>query len=452
MEAAQAVAAGDDLDEYDVFDLLEQLVSKSLVTVKHPAGGEARYGMLESIRQYGRDRLFESGESETLRDHYTDYYVAFAEEAGPHQRQSTMLPWLGRIIAELDNLRAVMVWTLEERPELALRIAGNLIYGEVQWLHPSEARSWLEPAIERARALLADESPAVRMIDFIKALIGLGATYGWYGRAADALPLLDEGIELARRCGEDRHLVYAIGIKHGGTAYARSEEQLRELEEAIAIGRENGFLLELIYPLGSYAGSLMAEGKMEEAEPYVEEALELAGQIGNPYMNAVVQAGQGYIALLRGDLAAAKDHTLMAAANYESLNMRRSVVMARSQLGHITRAAGDFEEAEGYYRQSIIGWQELGHLPAVAHQIECFAYIALERGQHEHAARLLGAAGNAREQSHMLSTAPHEIAELGQAMERLAEAMGEEERDKALAEGRLMDLDDAVAVALDEKS
>ena len=71
----------------------------------------------------------------------------------------------------------------------------------------------------------------VRTTDFIKALIGLGATYGRYGRAADALPLLEEGIELARRHGEDRHLVYASGIKHSGIVHVRSEEQLRELEE-----------------------------------------------------------------------------------------------------------------------------------------------------------------------------------------------------------------------------
>lgn len=69
------------------------------------------------------------------------------------------------------------------------------------------------------------------------------------------------------------------------------------------------------------------------------------------------------------------------------------------------------------------------------HPIECFAYIALERGQYERASRLLGASGNALEQANMKSAAPHEIAELDQAMERLAKAMGEEERDTVLAEG-----------------
>jgi non-specific serine/threonine protein kinase len=450
MDAAQSVAADDRLDDFDVFDLMEQLVSKSLVTVNYPAAGEARYGMLESIRQYGRDRLFESGESAALRDRYTDYYVAFAEEAGPHLKQSDMLAWMGRIIAELDNLRAVMVWTLDARPELALRIAGSLIYSEVQWLHPSEARAWLEPAIEKARALMAEESPVVRMDDFIGALIGLGATYGWYGHPADALPLLEEGIELARRHGQDRHFVYATGIKFGGTFQVLSEKQMRELEEAIAIGRENGFTIELTYPLGTYGMSLIADGRMDEAESYVEEGLALARQLNNPFMNAIVHSGHGFLARLRGDLPAAREHALTALKNYEDLNMRRSAVTAISELGHVARQMGDFELAEGYYRQSIVGWQELGHLAAVAHQVECFAYISLERGQYERAARLLGAAGYAREKADMLSSIPHEIADLDQAMKRLDEGMGEEERDRAVAAGRRISLDDAVTIAVGE--
>jgi predicted ATPase/class 3 adenylate cyclase len=452
MEAAQAVAADDDLDEYEVFDLLEQLVGKSLVTVKYPARGEARYGMLESIRQYGLERLYESGEGEMLRDRYTDYYVTFAEEAGSHLWQSDMLPWMGRIVAELDNLRAVMVWTQDERPELALRIAANLIYREVQWLHPAEARSWLEPAIERARQRLAAEPAAVRMDDFIRALVGLGATYGWYGRHAEAVPILEEGIELARRHGEYRHLVYATGTKYGGTLHVLPAAQMRELEEAIAIGRENGFVVELIYPLGAYALSLIAEGKMDEGWPLVEEALALARQLNNPYMNAVVQAGHGMVASLRGELAAAREHSLVALENYETLNMRRGTATARSQVAHVARWTGDLEEAEAHYRRSIVGWQELGHLSAVAHQVECFAYIALERGQYQHAATLLGAAENARQQLNALSKAQNEIDELRQAMERLAEAVGVGQRDSWLAWGRQMSLDDAVLAALDQNS
>ncbi len=92
LEAAQAVASDDLLDAYDVLDLLEQLVNKSLVTVQYPPVGEARYGMLESIQQFGRDRLLESTQGPRLRDRHAAYFVAFAEEAGPHIAQSPMLP------------------------------------------------------------------------------------------------------------------------------------------------------------------------------------------------------------------------------------------------------------------------------------------------------------------------------------------------------------------------
>jgi tetratricopeptide (TPR) repeat protein len=286
------------------------------------------------------------------------------------------------------------------------------------------------------------------MSDFFKALMGLGATHAWQGRSAVALPIIEEGIELARNNGEDRLLVYAIAIKHGASTHNISAEGMRELEQAISIGRKNGFKNELIYAIGSYARSLLAQGKTEMAMPYFQEDMELARQINNPRMNATVQIIQCYLARMRGDLEEAKQYALMAIANYEALNEHRSIATVESELAHTLRAAGDFEEAEAYYRQSIIGWQELGHLSAVAHQIECFAFIAIVRGEHEHAAKLLGAAGRGRQELNAPSVDPNEIADLTLAMEQLAEAIGEEQREELLAEGRLMSLDDAVKVAL----
>jgi hypothetical protein len=136
----------------------------------------------------------------------------------------------------------------------------------------------------------------------------------------------------------------------------------------------------------------------------------------------------------------------------EALGDRRVVLTSQSGLAHIYRREADLGASEQLYRLSIVGWRELGRLPAVAHQIECFAYIALERGRHRHAAELLGAAAIARERLDAISGDPQEIEELAEAMDRLAEAMGEEERDKVLAEGRLISLDDAVQLALDSSS
>ena len=123
--------------------------------------------------------------------------------------------------------------------------------------------------------------------------------------------------------------------------------------------------------------------------------------------------------------------------------------MGQSALAHLLREEGNLEEAEIYYRQSIVGWQELGHRPAVAHQIECLAFSAIAQGEHELAAKLLGAAGNARQELNAFSEDPQEIQELALAMEQLTEAMGEE-RDNLLAAGSLISLDDAVQMALNK--
>ena len=124
--------------------------------------------------------------------------------------------------------------------------------------------------------------------------------------------------------------------------------------------------------------------------------------------------------------------------------------MGQSAMAHLLREEGNLEEAEFYYRQSIVGWQEQGHLSAVAHQLECFAFIAIARGHYEHAARLLGTTRETRQQLDALSEDPQEIEELALALEQLADAMGEEERDKAMAEGKLIDVDSAVEIYLNE--
>jgi hypothetical protein len=84
--------------------------------------------------------------------------------------------------------------------------------------------------------------------------------------------------------------------------------------------------------------------------------------------------------------------------------------------------------------------------------VECFAFIAMARGRHGRAAELLGASRKAREAVNAVSENPEEIEELALAMEQLAEALGEEERDRALAEGSLISFDDAVQLALDASS
>jgi predicted ATPase/class 3 adenylate cyclase len=459
LEAAQAVAADDQagsnqLDEFDVFDGLEGLINKSQVRVREHGGAEARYAMLESIRQYARDRLFEAGEGEALRDRHAGYFVDFALQAERTMFSSTTVNWPARIRQEMDNLRSVMTWTLEDRPEIALQIAGALLRQDFYVFNPREASSWLEPAIEKTRESVGLGKSA-QVEDLAKALQALATMRSRQGRESEARELLRESIVLAGEIGNHELLAFGIawsaGLESRLGALGVSAETQQELDEAIMMSREEGLDLALAWLLFISWAIQVGQRKIAEAERYFQEALQIIRKINNPYLNAIALAARAGFATAMNNLDEAKELYVQVIENSKALNERSGAVRSMSDLAHLYRREWDLEEAEGYYRETIVIWQEQGHRSAVAHQLECFAYIAIARGQYNHAARLLGAATEARERLDAVSTDPQELAELTEAMDQLTGAMGEGERDRVLAEGRLIDLDDAVLLALDEK-
>ena len=130
-----------------------------------------------------------------------------------------------------------------------------------------------------------------------------------------------------------------------------------------------------------------------------------------------------------------------------AIGARRSAAQALSELAHLLRSAGDLAEAKERYRDAIVLWQEVGQLPAVAHVIECLAYIATAEGEVAHAATLIGAAAEARRGLDSPIKDPKELAEMADAMDRLAASMGAQDRDTAIAAGERLNVDDAVEPA-----
>ena len=453
LEAAQTVAGFDPLDGLDILDQLEQLINKSLITVAYPPGSEARYGMLESIRQFAREQLLEAGEGETLRDRHADYFVRFAQESEYHLIRETMVPRVNRILLEMDNLRAVMTWTLEDRPALALRISSALLFNWAHWIHPSEARSWLETSIDRTRSLLETEPGEALIDDLIKAYIGLGIIYSLFGENLRSVDTIDEGIALARENGELEYMTLGIGWRINVlivNQYEISPEWEGKVDRALEISEQHGFeisegWLNLVkFYLYAY------RREFAKALPHFQRVIEIAGKFNNPRVNANVLQIQARMAALQGDTETAKDYFLKAINDFRAINDQRNILHSNSDLAHLFRRTGNMQEALLLYRETIIRWQDEGSLPAVAHQLECFAYMAIIGGDHEHAARLLGRANATRVELNALSTDPFETAELEQAMAQLAGALGEKERDRVMGEGAMMSMDEAVALALSE--
>ena len=146
LEAAETVGTGEGIEGDEILDLLASLVDKSLVLVDQQE--EIRYRLLETVRQYGREKLEESGEAERVRRRHANYYLALAEEAERGLSGSDQAPWLARLETEHDNLRAALRWSLgggEAEPGLGLAAAlWSFWYTRG---HLSEGRRWLESAV-----------------------------------------------------------------------------------------------------------------------------------------------------------------------------------------------------------------------------------------------------------------------------------------------------------------
>jgi predicted ATPase/class 3 adenylate cyclase len=453
LEAAQTVTGFDPLDTINVFDQLELLINKSLITVAYPPSGEAHYGMLESIRQFAQDKLFEANEGEILRDRHAEYFVIFAQESEYHLVRDTMVSRVKRILLEMDNLRAVLTWTFDDRPELALRISSALLYHWAHWIHPSEARNWLVTSIHKTNSLLETKPRKDLVRDLIKAYIGLGIVHSLFGENLTAAATINEGIELAREYGDLEHMTTGIAWRINillVNRYEISPAWEQEVDHALEISEQHGFeisegWLNLVkFFLYAY------QGEYAKSLPHFQRVIEIAGNFNNPRINGNILQIQARMAALQGDKETAKSTFLKAVDDFRAINDQRNLLHSKSDLAHLLRRNGKLQEALPLYRETIKIWQEEGSLPALAHQLECFGYMAITNGDHEHAARLLGRANATREKLYAHSTDPLEVSEMEQAMMQLASSMGEVERDRMMVEGAQMSLDDAVTYALKE--
>jgi predicted ATPase/DNA-binding CsgD family transcriptional regulator len=293
--AVEAVYAGERAEE--VLDLLASLVDKSLVIVEEQ-DGEARYRLLETVRQYGREKLQESGEEELFRRRHAEYYLALAEKPEPDLREQGA--WLLRLGAEFDNFRAALRWTLgpeAEAPELGLRLAtalGHRRFWAVYGL--GEGLAWLERGLERDKAA----SKPLRA----DALSHAGWIANVQGNYDKALGLLEDNYVVSKEIGQNQTVaVSLIQLGQFLTMHGSGKERIEALREETEALLPELSDPQLIGPLLIFLG-LVALNKDDypRTTALLEEGLRLFREIGDPYGTAICCGTLGFIALHQGDV------------------------------------------------------------------------------------------------------------------------------------------------------
>jgi predicted ATPase/transcriptional regulator with XRE-family HTH domain len=382
LEAAEAVCAGGQIPIEQVLNLLLRLVDRSLVVAEDGAGGIERYRLLETLRQYGRERLLTAGEAEHLYVRHLAHYRALAEEAERAPYGPQLVTFIERLDVEQMNIRQALRWALDmgaaqEGMQLAAALdgywflRGYLAEGE-QWLAALLALPAVARTTARSRALtaLAGMRRITRMLDGGRAV------------GAETQALVAEAVSIARGTGDKWALGLALYQLGGWIAREDYPAGRAMLEECIALCRELDLqwgVSTVTHDLGDVAWE---QGDAVAAHAWWSEAMRLARQAGSQHVIATVSCDLGMMAYHQGDYATARNQIAESLALYRTQRMHSHVAITLGCLGAVARAQGDTALARTCYEEKLAFWREIGNRTGIAATLVEIGALALQEGDH----------------------------------------------------------------------
>ncbi|MCK5314015.1 MAG: hypothetical protein KAJ53_02785, partial [Anaerolineales bacterium] len=450
LSAAEAIAATE--SSIDVFELLTQLVRKSLVVVENIQSRTVRYRLLESIRLYAFDHLLEADEVATLRDSHAEYYTNLVLAAEEQMRGPEMLPWITILHQEIDNLRAAIEWSLESRPVLALRFAGAIVVLRVAIFSAKEGRPWVEDAIRNAETAPPDLDEAEYKRLLAHAYATLSGISLATGNNSNAYAYAQTAVSFARELDDTLLLAVGLRLVSLGSIFSGDLETAdATMQESLDISRKHGYIYEIALSYVSILGINLYMERIEQPQSYIEEYQQVVRKVKNPWITASYTSFAGRMAANSGDLDEGRTQFEHSIDLFLQLGDRHFANATRSDLGHIYREHGQNEAAEEIYTETIREWFELGHHPAVAHQLECFAFLSIAQDEHKRAARLLGASEAIRKNANAARSLGEEE-QFQDAVEFLRNELGDDVYLQDFREGKAFPIEGAVAYALQREA
>jgi predicted ATPase/class 3 adenylate cyclase len=442
LEAIEAICDAEGDLPVDALDGVSSLLDKSLLLREETSEEESRFVMLETIHEYAREKLHESGEAEVVSRLHAEYFLAFAEEAEPELEGPDQVSWMERLEADHDNFRAVLSWLLEVgEAGLALRTGGALWrFWKIRG-HLSEGRRWLSaglaagetaPAGVRARAMLV--------------LGDLDVMQGDYPQGEENL---EASLALCREAGDRRGEAQALNIL-GWIASERNDLERAEklLEESIALSRKAGTPVEIHNALNALATLATRRNDYVRASVLQEEGLGMTRAAGDVRGIAVHTNNLGLRALAQNEFERAEALLREARELSWKLGDWLGVCVADLNLGNLALARNDFDLAEEQGLKVILDLREKAEVYGIDGALDVLGSVAASRGEIRRAARIWGGVEGYRD-ARGIPWPPdeREIIEphLEAARTRLDRAAWEEEWER----GRSMTLDQTVGYALE---
>ncbi len=396
LDAAEAIwderDPGSKYNSASALELLRSLEEKNLV--RRESGGEdmeSRFGMLEAIHEYAREKLQEDGplgqtgsQAQVVEHKHALLFVRLAEEAEPLLSGEEQSQWLSKLEREHGNIRAALAWSLSPggNVEIALRLGAAL--WRFWWVrgYAGEGREWL------ARALAQGHSAPTTMR--ARALYASGNLAWQQGDHIAARPLLEESLALNRQLGDKRaiarSLTYLGLVMRALGDYAGARTVL---EESLALGRELGDTAAIASTLNVLGILARSFEDQTAARALFEESLALLRLLGNNTGIAIVLNNLGLVTRDQGDSLAARSLFEEAIALHRSLGNQAGMASALNFLGLVAQDGGNYAEARALFEESLALHRSLGDRAGVADSLGYLGSVARKEGDTEGARKLL---------------------------------------------------------------
>jgi non-specific serine/threonine protein kinase len=340
LEAAEAVCSGDGLETTEVLELLGHLVDKSLVLAEPNADGVTRYRFLETLRQYGQERLAASDAANAVRRRHAVFFRELVEAvesklAGPEQAES-----VERLEQEHDNMRAALQWCLDTRDtEMGLRLAGAAWRFWLVRGYLSEGSRWLAEVLGMGTASGAAAARA-------KALNAAGNLAGAQGEHERAGQLHEQALALRRKLGNKRGIAQSLH-NLGGVAVIRRDYATarRRFEEALALRREPDDRYGVAHSVSNLATLALQREDDTQAAVLADEALAVFRELRDQDGIARSLLKLGIIADDRGDANVALAHLSDSLALFHSLGDKGQAAECLELIAGILGTSGHAEQA-----------------------------------------------------------------------------------------------------------
>ena len=448
LEMAEAVCADHEMPAADVLGLIAALMDKSLVAPEPAVLGQARYRMLDTIREYAAGLLAEAGESAAFGLRLREYSLRTAERNLAIGMARLPASWAARVDTfrrydvEAGNLAQVLDWCLAHGDaETGLRMCTAVSPCWIVWGTFAEGREWLDPLLALAAASVVPAG--VRgAATVVRAQLAMSSD------PAAAEPLASTGLELCREAGEAFWTAVALNLLgeialHTG----RSEEAADRVNQALAAAQAAGDGWNEGYALGTRAALAALAGQLREAEQLASASVTVMRRIDHQWGAARALLGLGDLARLRGHPGEAHRRYVEALPILQEVGARPEIARCLAGLGRVAMDLGATGEAREQLAGSLRLSQATGARIGVARGLEAFAALAIHEHRPELAVQLIAAASALRENAG-LPPLPGARAERYLAPAR---RLGDAAVARLWARGLARSSEDAVALALAEE-